>query len=165
MRPGHPIACLLILLLIAGCSKPKPSEDSSANPANPVRENESTNSASPETSQPAPKEIQLEPLPTPNGEVGETFSIAQVMQAAHGNKLYKELFKESFDPKVAERVVMLYESLPQQTSPKGDAEDWTKRSTALLTAAKQVATGEEDGVKAFKKAVNCNSCHSRHKPD
>lgn len=113
---------------------------------------------------PSREPLDLETLPDGEGEVEGTFSVSQIMELAHENKLYRELFVDDFDPAAGERLVLLYSSLPQQSSPKSDAEDWTKRATALLDAAKSVVAGEQGSVAAYKRAVNCNSCHSRHKP-
>lgn len=124
--------------------------------------NDSTNTAvAPERPSEA---VELESLPEGEGEAEGTFSISQVMELAHQNKLYRDFFDGEFEAQVGERLVMLYESLPSQSSPKGDDDDWKERSTNLLNAAKDVLAGKDDSVAAFKRAVNCNSCHSRHKP-
>ena len=146
-----------VALLGTGCSSP-------TKPNSAETQEVAAETTPPEPSVAASKPIELEPLPEMEGDVGGTFSIAQVMQLAHKNKLYRELFQDDFAPAVGERLLLLYTSLPKQGSPKGDAEDWVKRSTSLANAARKVIEGGQGGVAEFKRAVNCNSCHSRHKP-
>lgn len=115
----------------------------------------------PVASVPAP--IELETLPEPAGSNGQ-FSIKQVMQLAHKNKLYRQATSESPAPGALERLLVLYQALPTQASAIGDPEDWKKRSTALVDATQMVIDGAAEAPDAFRRAVNCNSCHSRHKP-
>ena len=147
----------LLVVFEVGCSPP-------TKPSQPETSDVVVSQSEPKKVVEEPKPVELEPLPSFEGAVEGTFSISQVMQLAHKNKLYRELFNEGFDPSVGERLAMLYASLPKQSSPKGDAEDWTKRSNALADAAAKVVAGEDGAAAAFKRAVNCNSCHSRHKP-
>ena len=151
----------LTTLLLVGCSKSPEQSPSEVSDVAVEREGSPTEApitaASPET-----EPIELEPLPEPEGVEGG-FSIAQVMQMAHENKLYRELYSVPADPAVVERLLTLYEKLPSQTPPKGDAEDWKERATSLVDAVKTIAGGDEAGVSAYKKSINCNSCHNRHR--
>lgn len=153
--------CPTLLILVSallGCS--------SSDPPPPAEESLATDTASEapvEKAKPKADPIELEPLPDPEGTDG-AFTISQVMQLAHENRLYRQLFKQPVQPEVAERLTLLYSSLPLNDPPKGEEEGWQKRSNALVSAAKKVIDGDEDGPGAFKKAVNCNSCHGRHRP-
>lgn len=156
------LLCLLaIVISVSGCSA-KPS-DSAEQPV----------SSSPETSQSSdsePKPVILEPLPEPEGEGGK-FSISQVMQLAHENKLYRKLYKVPLDPKVGQRITVLYEGLSEQTPPVGEPESWQQRSSALRDAALAIINDsdakevDKKKLRAFQKAINCNNCHNQHTTD
>ena len=148
-------------LLVLGCGRPADPPMAENTPEPTVAETSAPEVVADEKPVPAP--VELEPLPDPEGEEG-LYSISQVMEYAHKNKLYRELFSPPVDEAVAERLITLYQSLPKQSSPKGDPDDWTTRAEALASSAEGVINGDADAGKAFRKAVNCNSCHSRHKP-
>ena len=159
----------LALVMTCGCQKPDNAPSSeSADPTATASVNtekiDIDEQAAEKTSQtPSPSPVELEPLPEPEGEDGQ-FSISQVMELAHENKLYKQLMKDSFPPEVGQRLITLYTALPTQSSPEGDNEDWQTRSVALRDSAQMIVDGNPDGVAALRRAVNCSSCHSRHKP-
>lgn len=152
--------CLLVGLV--GCGGPETPTTSVSDASAETESTTGSESTAPEPVAPKPEPIELSELPEPEGEDG-TFTIAQVMQEAHDNKLYRSLFKTPVDSAVAERLTLLYASLPLQTPPEGEDESWQQRSTALVTAAQMVIDGDPKGAAAIRKAVNCNSCHSRHK--
>ncbi|MEM9586148.1 MAG: hypothetical protein AAGA03_02610 [Planctomycetota bacterium] len=145
---------ILGMACVFGCgSKPAPeSSNLSPSEADPVAAQQETE----------PEPVELESLPEPEGDSGG-FSIGQVMRLAHDNKLYRNLLKPNPDKAVIERIHLLYKGLPQQTPPKGESESWQIKTTALIAAVDSIASGEADGDKALKRAVNCNSCHSRHR--
>ena len=55
-------------------------------------------------------------------------------------------------------------ALGENEPPKGDAESWKKKSKALAKAGKALVDGDENAMAMLKKASNCKSCHSEHKP-
>jgi cytochrome c556 len=57
-------------------------------------------------------------------------------------------------------ILAAYEDLGKLKPPKGDADAWKARTTALLTAAKDLAAKKEGAADAYKKAVDCMSCHT-----
>ncbi len=164
------LLCLLTLLMSSpGCSE-KPSDtggDPVTNDAS-VSEPSATAEQSNVTAEPEP--VTLEPLPDPEGEEGG-FSIPQVMQLAHENKLYRKLYKVPLDSEVAKRLTVLYEGLPAQSPPVGSPESWQKRSTALRDAAMAIINDSDANeldktkLRALQKAVNCNNCHNQHTTD
>lgn len=152
-----------LTMTLSGCAETPPNPaPKTAEPASqsatqaPNRETESASEPSP----PAP--IELAELPEPDGEDGQ-YSIAQVMQLAHKSRLYRELFRVPVDPAVGERLKLLYSGLSSQSPPEGDADSWQERSAALIESAEKIIAGDADSIPAFKKAVNCNSCHNRHR--
>lgn len=145
---------LAALVMTAGCSSETPPAKS--NPTTPP--------------QIAIEPTVLEPLPEPEGQTDgqdSIYTIAQVMTLAHDNKLYRELFSQPVDPIVGERLIRLYEDLPKQDPPLGDPAQWRERTNALIDAAKAIVQPAKapnpEAIAAFKRAVNCNSCHSRHR--
>ena len=150
----------VLVLGLAGC------QQAADDPSPPAGET-NVGAATPSSAEPTPPTVEepfvLEELPDAEGP-DDAFSIKQVMQLAHENRLYRELLKEKVDPAVAERLGRLYESLSKQSPPKGDEESWRERTTALLESTRKVVAGDADGPGEFRRAVNCNSCHSRHRP-
>ena len=55
------------------------------------------------------------------------------------------------------------QALAKNKPKKGDAASWTKKTLALVKAAKQVVDGKEGGIKSFNAATNCKACHNLHK--
>lgn len=155
-------------LLLSGCGGNESSDGTNDADTSAQEESEMAESASTEAETDVAKVIMDEPivldeLPEPEGEDGH-FSISQIMQLANETKLYKELLKDELDSAVAERLLVLYSDLPTQSSPRGSDEDWNDRSPKLADAVKLIIAGDSAGKVELKKAVNCNSCHSRHKP-
>ncbi|OYP38223.1 hypothetical protein CGZ80_03110 [Rhodopirellula sp. MGV] len=115
-----------------------------------------------ESKTPEPAQEPLPELPAGEAEDGG-YTIAQVMQLAHDNKLYRRLFDQPADPEVIERMKLLYAELPKRQPPKGDPEQWQERSTALVEAVVAIEAGNEQGIAMLKRAANCSSCHGRHR--
>ncbi|MEL6106067.1 MAG: hypothetical protein AAFU85_08525 [Planctomycetota bacterium] len=154
----RPCFAIGLFLAIAGCTKtPSPSAPQAAGDTSASPSDEPTAAV---TS--PPPAIELADLPEPDGEDGK-YSVAQVMQLAHKSRLYRELFRVPVDPNVAERLTLLYSGLPSQSPPEGDDDSWIERSTALVESAEKIIAGDAESIPAFKKAVNCNSCHNRHR--
>ncbi len=57
----------------------------------------------------------------------------------------------------------LVTALSQNTPPKGEADSWKEKTTALVNAAKGAVDGGEGADAALGKLVNCMACHSEHK--
>ena len=147
---------LIPLLLCAGCSG-SDAKIATEPTASPVTE---TTAPDPP---PASAPLELEDLPAPDG-ASDTYSIRQVMHFAHENRLFRRVMNDPPNLAAAERLLVLYEALPKQTPPQGEADSWQRRTTALVSATKAVIDGANDGAAAFRKAVNCQGCHSHHKP-
>jgi hypothetical protein len=92
-------------------------------------------------------------------------TIKQVMEKAHkGNtSIIAKVKSGSASAEEKAALVELYTALGQNKPPKGDADSWKTKTEALLTAAKAVAAGEDDGVKKLNAAANCMGCHSAHR--
>ena len=63
------------------------------------------------------------------------------------------------------KLVAGYKSLTTTKPPKGDEASWKEKTEKLYEAAQALEKGEADGVARYKKAVDCKSCHTAHKPD
>jgi hypothetical protein len=57
----------------------------------------------------------------------------------------------------------MFTALAANKPPKGEEESWKEKTTALLTAAKDVAAGKDGAGDALGKAANCMECHKAHK--
>lgn len=157
IRTAARLIALAGLLLAVGCSRPIPADISSE------ALSEQTVPAEVETVQPEAV-IEKKPIELPEGEADDGgFTISQIMLAAHDSQLYRAALKETPDSDVLEALKQLYSDLPKRTPPKGAQEDWEPRATALVVAVNAIVAGEPDATSQFKRAVNCNSCHSRHR--
>lgn len=58
-----------------------------------------------------------------------------------------------------------YQDICAIDPPKGEKAAWVEKCQALVKAVKAVQAKETGAADAYKKAVNCKSCHSVHKPD
>jgi hypothetical protein len=99
------------------------------------------------------------------GDDKPKYTIEQIMKAAHsGSKsLQKKLEKGTITDEEKGKLVEYYEELGKNKPPKGSAEDWQKRTTDVLTAAKAAVNGGAEEIAKYKKATNCKSCHDAHK--
>lgn len=61
-------------------------------------------------------------------------------------------------------LVEYCESLCQLEPEKGDAASWKKKTSTLLSAAKDAAADKPGSAEKLEKAANCKACHSVHKP-
>ncbi|MEM6363277.1 MAG: hypothetical protein AAF745_02540 [Planctomycetota bacterium] len=107
------------------------------------------------------------PLEIPEMPVGEAedggLSIAQVMQVAHETRFYRNLLKTPVNPEAVTFMQAIYADLPKRESPSGDQADWVERATKLVAAVDAFAAGDDNANSLYKRAVNCNSCHGRHR--
>ena len=100
------------------------------------------------------------------------YSIKDVMDQAHrppkGMKdapsLYKRVTEGDGSDADKKKLVELYTALAADHPKMNDDDDWKMRTEAMLAAAKEVADGKDEGVKALKKAAACGDCHDMHKP-
>jgi cytochrome c553 len=98
------------------------------------------------------------------------YTIKQVMQMAHKgpskdvDSLATKVVKGNGSDEDKKKLLDLYSALPDNKPPKGDAESWKTKTTAIVDAAKAVADGKEGANATLKKALDCGSCHDAHKP-
>ena len=98
-------------------------------------------------------------------------TIKEVMKKAHSAPKGEEKMCQKFAAgKLSEAevkdLVALYADLGKNKPPKGDEDSWKAKTSALAAAAKDLAANpkKEDSVAAYKKALDCMSCHSVHRP-
>ena len=98
-------------------------------------------------------------------------TIKDVMKQAHtvdkGSKdpsLYDKVTtgKATKDDKA--KLLELYSALCTNKPPKGDADAWKDKTTALVAAAKAVVDGKDDAEKNLKAEAACMKCHADFKP-
>ncbi len=92
-------------------------------------------------------------------------TIEEVMEKAHKGKesLYKKVITNKASGDQKKELLGLYEDLAKNKPPKGSAEDWKKRTTAIVGAAKEVVEDKPDASAKLRKAVNCKGCHDQHR--
>jgi hypothetical protein len=89
-------------------------------------------------------------------------TIKEVMKEAHKDGLMKKIASGKGEKDDKDKLVELYTDLSKNKPPKGEADDWKTKTTAMVKAAKAVADGSGEG-KALTKAANCKACHDLHK--
>jgi hypothetical protein len=94
-----------------------------------------------------------------------SYTIKEIMKKAHSAKtnLPKKLILGQISDREKTKLIDYYEALGNNKPPKGSAEDWQKRTSTLLTAAKAALDGGQPEKAKFRKAVDCKSCHDAHK--
>jgi hypothetical protein len=101
------------------------------------------------------------------GEEKPKYTIEEVMKKAHSGKtnLPKKLMLGQISDTEKTKLIEYYDALGKNKPPKGSEDDWKKRTGTLLTAAKAAIDGGDAEKKAFRKAVDCKSCHDLHKAE
>lgn len=61
------------------------------------------------------------------------------------------------------KLLVAYEFLATQKPSKGDEASWKTKTTALISAAKDLVEKKAGAADALKKASDCKACHSVHK--
>ncbi len=95
------------------------------------------------------------------------YTIEEIMEKAHKGK--PSLWKKVVDGKASDdekkQLLGLYEDLAKNKPEKGSQDDWKKRTSQIVKAAKNVVADKEGATKELGKAVNCKGCHQLHKGD
>jgi hypothetical protein len=95
--------------------------------------------------------------------------IEDIMNAAHNEKEDPNLLGRVLSGKATkeekQKLLSLYMDLGKNKPPKGSAEDWKKRTDALVAATKDFIADKPDAAAALKKAAFCKACHLAHKDD
>jgi hypothetical protein len=95
------------------------------------------------------------------------YDIETIMEKAHDKDsgIYHKVVANKASDEQKKELLVLYTELGKNKPPKGDAKSWKDKTTALVSAAKEVVDGKGTGVADLKKAANCMSCHKVHKGD
>src|SRR5271168_3626432 len=82
-------------------------------------------------------------------------AIKAVMKEAMKGGLCKKVASGKASDDEKKHLVELFESLAKTTPPRGDADDWKTRTTALVEAAHAVVDGKPKAGALLKKAATC----------
>ena len=93
-------------------------------------------------------------------------SIKEVMKQAHGKEtgLAEKVVAGKADKDEKMKLLDVYTQLAVNKPPKGDADSWKEKTSAIVKAAQDVVDGKKDAEGDLKKAINCKACHDTHKP-
>ena len=97
------------------------------------------------------------------------YSIKQVMRMAHraADKKSPTLADKVITGKATEdeqaKLLELYTAMAANKPPKGSADAWKDKNTAILDAIKAVQSGKDGADVDLRKAMSCNGCHSSHR--
>ena len=94
-------------------------------------------------------------------EAKAKYTIKEVMKVAHAKgKLRDKVTGGTASDAEKKELVEYYEALAANKPPMGDEASWKAKTADLLAAAKAVAAGDVEKLKAVK----CADCHKEHKP-
>jgi len=96
-------------------------------------------------------------------DAGSKHTIKEVMKIAHKDGLLKKIVAGMGSKDDARQLVDLYQSLGRNKPPKGEAESWKEKTTALAAAAQDVVDEKEGSKLRLQKAADCANCHNQHK--
>ena len=96
-------------------------------------------------------------------EEGPKYKTEEIMKKAFKGGLVAKVAKGEASEEDQKLVIAMLESLAHNKPHKGSEEDWKKRTTALLEAAKATVDGKEGAAAKLKEAADCKSCHKEHK--
>lgn len=91
------------------------------------------------------------------------FSIKDVMKKCMKGGLCKKVVGGDATDEEKKELLEMFEALAKNKPPKGDAEDWKEKTTALVKGAKAAVDGKKNAGKRLQKAANCKACHDAHK--
>jgi hypothetical protein len=100
-----------------------------------------------------------------------------ITNQAEGGPKTKAVMKKCMKGGLCKKVVMgqgtaddkaallaAFTAMAAEKAPKGDAESWKTKTTALVKAAQLAVDGDAGAGAALKSAANCAACHKVHKP-
>jgi len=93
------------------------------------------------------------------------YSIKTVMKLANDKEynLADRVMKGKASPEEQAKLLEWYSTLGANKPPRGDAESWRKKTTAITTSLQAVIDGKDGAEKDFNKAMNCKACHDAHR--
>ncbi|MBI1246532.1 hypothetical protein GC197_01660 [bacterium] len=91
------------------------------------------------------------------------YDTEEIMKKGFKGGLVAKVIKGEASEEDQKLVIAMLESLAHNKPHKGSEEDWKKRTTALLEAAKGTVEGKEGAASKLKEAANCKACHKDHK--
>jgi hypothetical protein len=91
------------------------------------------------------------------------YSIKDVMKACMKGGLCAKVAKGEASDEEKAKLVECFTALCANKPPKGEADSWKEKTSALLEAAKGVAEGKEGAAAKLGAAAKCADCHKSHK--
>jgi surface antigen len=91
------------------------------------------------------------------------YPIKDVMQKAMKGGICGKVAKGTASDQDKKDLVKYFTALTLNDPPMGEKEAWTKKTTALLAAAKGAADGDDKAAKSLQKLANCAACHKEFK--
>lgn len=62
-------------------------------------------------------------------------------------------------------LLLQYKFVAKQEPPKGDKDEWVKKTKALVDTTTALKVNREAALEKFKEASNCKACHDEHRSD
>ena len=105
-------------------------------------------------------------------EKEHAYEMEEIMVEGHKgdrNKGIDPLIKKTLNGSATDaekkKLLAYYLALEEYEAPKGDQEEWKKRTSMLTMAMIDFMAGKEGASDRLDKAKNCKACHDAHKPD
>jgi len=95
----------------------------------------------------------------------DSFKSTKDVMALHkgDNSLLKKVTSGGGTEEDHKKLLAAYEVLATQKPSKGDEASWKAKTSALISAAKDLVEKKAGAADALKKASDCKACHSVHK--
>ena len=90
-------------------------------------------------------------------------TIKQVMKRCMKGGLCKKVESGKASEAEKKELLAMFQALAKNKPPKGDADSWKTKTTALVKAAKEAAEGKSGAAAKLEKARSCGGCHKAHK--
>lgn len=94
----------------------------------------------------------------------EKVTIKKVMKAAMKDGLCKKVASGKGDPGDAEKLLEMFTAMSKLEPPRGEADSWKEKTSALVAAAQECVDDKEGAGAKLGAAASCKACHSAHKP-
>jgi hypothetical protein len=93
-------------------------------------------------------------------------SIKEIMNQTHKGKdsMVQKVISGKGTPEDHQKLLDMYQFMAAQKPPMGDDSSWKSKTSALITASMDLVSKKSGAADEFKKAVDCKSCHTAHKP-
>lgn len=107
--------------------------------------------------------VKLSPFALAQEEEKAKYTIKEVMQVAHKDKLRDKVIAGDASDEEKKKLLDVYISLVENKPPKGEEDSWQTLSGKAALAAAKVVVGRDGAIAELETSTNCRACHSAHR--